>query len=190
MRAPQRASQNSGWNLSDTEPPRGPAQLARPEILNAPLATARRAVDLAEDAGTGLGLTWAHTTLGAAAFLAGDLESAVSEQELALEITRRTRGFKSHEPVILAALGEARLASGDSAGALLAAEEGVASGVESKAPAFEARAQLTLARVLAERGNARERVEAALVRCEALIAATGAERFSAGARALRDHEGL
>ena len=55
--------------------------------------------------------------------MAGDFEKAIEEQERALEITVRTRGFKSLEPLILADLGEARLAAGDLPRAVQAAED-------------------------------------------------------------------
>ena len=51
---------------------------------------------------------------------------------------------------------------------------------------FEARAQLAVARVLAEDGDENERIERALTRCEELIASTGARRFTEEVLELRE----
>ena len=67
-----------------------------------------------------------------------------------------------------------------------AAEDAVRVALEMREPVFEARAQLAVARVFASRGNEGIRVEAALARCEELITATGAERYSAEVREIRD----
>ncbi len=59
-------------------------------------------------------------------------------------------------------------------------------GVEMRAPVFEARAQLAVARARVARGGTeRERVAAAVSRCEQIIATTGAHRFTPDVRDLR-----
>jgi len=81
------------------------------------LAHGRRAIALADERGSPFARVEAATFLGAATLAAGEVGTATSALETALELARTRRTALWYEPRILATLVDAKLASGDRLGA-------------------------------------------------------------------------
>jgi tetratricopeptide (TPR) repeat protein len=140
---------------------------------------ARAAVESAEEYGSPYFTANAHRALGVAHLLAGEPSEAIVALEHALELIHDSRTALHLEPVILARLAEAYLATGDAARARASAEAAVSGASKNNTRAWECLARLSQAEVLwrTEGAAAAPAVEAELARVETLIEATGAESF-------------
>jgi hypothetical protein len=143
------------------------------------LAHGRRAVDLAEEAGSTFSRVEAATFLGAAELAACDRAAATSVLERALALSRDRRTALWYEPRILATLADARRASGDRSGAralLSLARELVQRGRGWRLGAFEV--ALAWIRLLASEPAAeRAAIESALASLDSLAAELGSEPY-------------
>ncbi|HVO24683.1 MAG TPA: adenylate/guanylate cyclase domain-containing protein [Candidatus Margulisiibacteriota bacterium] len=139
------------------------------------LGNARESIRIAEKNGSSLSLSLAHWVLGKAQLDRGAVAEAKHEIEQAIAIARERRTNLQFEARLLADLADAYLRGGDPARARQTAEEAVERGIQQGARFWEAEAQLALARALrAETGTAaREAIEAAVARAQALIEETG-----------------
>jgi hypothetical protein len=147
--------------------------------LTGALAHGRRALELAEERGSPFARVEAAAFLGAAALAAGDVAAATITLEPALALARTRRTALWYEPRILATLAEARLATGDRAGAraLLAEARGpIERGRGWRLSACDV--ELAWVRLLAsEPVPDRAAVERALASVDALAAELGAESY-------------
>ncbi len=143
------------------------------------LTHARRAVDAAEKVGSNLARVWAHDRVGVALALDGEWDLAVEQIDLSLRTARETKTWLTMEAELLAHLAEAQLGSGDPQQAQLTAVEAIETGRRRKTPIWEARAHLTLARVLLSRtgGKVRGEIESALESCLSLVEQTQARVY-------------
>ena len=109
-------------------------------------------------------------------------EEAAEVIELA-ELTGEARRLRTERVALHELCCQVRMRRAD-----LEAEEAfvAAEAADGEAKRRVVTAPLAAARVLAARSGDSERIEGALARCEELIAATGAYRFSADVRDLRD----
>ena len=134
----------------------------------------RRAVELAERAGTPFFRTNAFMFFGQGLAELGEWDEANSVLEQAIAQARKAE-LRFLEGGILSYLSRAQLACGKTAEALVTAESAVSIAREFGADLFEAQAQLALAQVLLRLPPLREEdIEAALSAAAELIRATGA----------------
>jgi len=143
------------------------------------LAHGRRALELAEERGSLFARVEAAAFLGAAALAAGDVAAATITLAPALALARTRRTALWYEPRILATLAEARLATGDRAGAralLAEAREPIDRGRGWRLSACDV--ELAWVRLLAsEPVPDRAAVERALASVDTLAAELGAEPY-------------
>jgi tetratricopeptide (TPR) repeat protein len=143
----------------------------------APLAHARRAVELADKINpfSRVIVSWG---LGMAHGLAGDWPSSVTALEDAVATARDRRIVLILEPTFLAYLAESYFHAGDLQRARAGAEEALALAQQRETPTQEIDAQVTLARLRRTEGlRARRAIETALERAMMLIRDTGARGF-------------
>ena len=142
------------------------------------LEYARRAVDIAESTGNSFARAVAHLALGVAFKTRGESSEAVRMFEQALAVSRERRTGLQFEAWVLALLAESRLANGEPDQARATAREAVAAAHHT--PLFECVARLALAHVLLRTDGllARDAIETALTRAQALVDETGAEVYS------------
>ena len=125
------------------------------------LHRAREGALIAEGSGSSISLCLANLTLAFAYLARGEWDEAQAAAERALEMVRGAHTGLQYESLILSMIAEAKLATGDYAGGLEAAEQGVASAQDSKTRLHELEARLSLARAVLASGGAAARVRIA-----------------------------
>ena len=116
---------------------------------------------IASPAWSSISLCLANLTLAFAYLARGEWDEAQAAAERALEMVRGAHTGLQYESLILSMIAEAKLATGDYAGGLEAAEQGVASAQDSKTRLHELEARLSLARAVLASGGAAARVRIA-----------------------------
>jgi tetratricopeptide (TPR) repeat protein len=134
------------------------------EEPGAALAAAEQSSRFAERAGNIFARVSALHSLGIALVANGRAQEALVPLERAIALQRERNTGREYEPWTLAKLAEARLACGDSDGALAAAQGGVTLAAERGMRPSEVWGCLALGRVLLARGAPGAEVSAALER--------------------------
>ncbi len=148
----------------------GEVEIARSHAL--------RGLELARQIGTANGTALAYACLGICNLLRAEWREAADSLERCLTLVRERRAGLQREAWYCASLAEAYLGLGDREHAQAVAETGIGAGRKGGAKLWEARSQLSLARVLLH-GDAPEpdRAGEALGRAEELIAETGGRAY-------------
>jgi class 3 adenylate cyclase/tetratricopeptide (TPR) repeat protein len=124
------------------------------------LRHAREGAEIAERSGSSISLCLACLSLAFAYLVRAEWDDAQAAAERALEMVREAHTGLQYEPLILSVIADAKLGTGEYAGALEAAEEGVESAQDSKTRVHELHARLSLARAVraSEGAAARDRI--------------------------------
>jgi tetratricopeptide (TPR) repeat protein len=137
---------------------------------------AQESIEIAERIGDAFSRTWAWAWMGQAAVMGGHWDQAIDAIERAQAISTERRTAADAESWSLVWLAEAHHGRGDSEQATGLVRDAVVLAREREQPAAEIAAHVALAGILlaAQGLKAREEIDAALMRAQELVDATGA----------------